>query len=483
MKFGKLLLSLAIPASLALSGCGDQVTYDKSDESKERGRVSVNVVDASGNLLDSVQVTELQENKVKISKNGVATFEDLTVGTHRFRFQREGYAAVEGEIEVVLDGTSAQLPELTVARDNAHIVSMHRLGVSATGKVVRRTYGGDYEPAAGVVVDLRPGAVKTSSFGGEFFVRHYFATTDANGLYRFDDLPEWTSYEVSARPTMFDGMEFLSSSVSEDAWLLSDGAIALPRLDMNEREGSAVLSFLETIESATQPQVVRFNRPVSFRKKSASAPEELVCLDYGLNDDFNKNIVVNTSWNADSTVLSILPASGSWTLGSTYSCEAYYYSTLAGDNVYLDIYFEVGTMEKSWEIAPLKGLALDSAWSENDVYSWIGDSCLADTTSTLRLRWDADKNHYMYKIYARVDAGDVYEYETLYTYRPDSSWTYNGGWNAFFTHDFVQNGPAEKVTFYVAPCKATWLLYGGSTKEFCAPIDLKKGVVLPACTD
>ena len=479
MKFGKLLLSLAIPASLALSGCGDQVTYDKSDESKERGRVSVNVVDASGNLLDSVQVTELQENKVKISKNGVATFEDLTVGTHRFRFQREGYAAVEGEIEVVLDGTSAQLPELTVARDNAHIVSMHRLGVSATGKVVRRTYGGDYEPAAGVVVDLRPGAVKTSSFGGEFFVRHYFATTDANGLYRFDDLPEWTSYEVSARPTMFDGMEFLSASVSENAWLLSDGAIALPRLDMKEREGSALLSFLETIESATQPQVIRFNRSVSFRKETASAPEEFVCMDYGLNDDFYTSVVVNADWNADSTVLSVLPASGSWTLGSRYRCHATY-STLAGDDVYLNILFDVGTTEKSWDIVPVKGLALDSAWSSANNYTWIGDSCLADTTSTLRLRWDADKNHYMYKIYARIDAGDVFEYDSFDAYGQDSSWTYtNGGTDQFFSGSFYWSGPAEKVTFYVAPCKYSAV----SGNAFCAPIDLKKGVVLPACTD
>ncbi len=479
MKLGKLLLSLAIPASLALSGCGDQVTYDKSDESKERGRVSVNVVDASGELLDSVQVTELQGNKVKISKNGVATFEDLTVGVHRFRFQREGYAAVEGEIEVVLDGTSAQLPELTVARDNAHIVSMHRLGVSATGKVVRQVYGGDFEPAAGVVVDLRPGAVKTSSFGGEFFVRHYFATTDANGVYRFDDLPEWTAYAVSARPAMFDGMEFLSPTVSEDAWLLSETAVAMPLLEMAEREGSTLLSFSQTIESATQPQVVRFNRPVSFRKESVSASEAVVCQDYGLNDDFNANIVVNATWNADSTALSILPASGSWTLGSRYQCAATY-STLAGDAVGFSVYFEVGTTEKSWEIVPLKGLALDSAWSGNGVYSWIGDECLADTTSTVRLRWDADKNHYEYKVYVRVDAGDVFEYDHLTTYGPDSSWTYYGsGWDQFFTYDFAFGAPAKKVTFYVTPCKYSW----HPDDAFCAPIDPKKGVVLPACED
>ncbi|MBO7500724.1 MAG: carboxypeptidase regulatory-like domain-containing protein [Fibrobacterales bacterium] len=480
MKLGKLLLSLAfLPALLDLSGCSEQTTYDKSDESKERGRVSVNVVDASGNLLDSVQVTELQGNKVKISKNGVATFDDLTVGTHRFRFQREGYAAVEGEIEVVLDDHSAQLPELTVARDNAHIVSMHRLGVSATGKVVRQVYGGDFEPAAGVVVDLRPGAVKTSSFGGEFFVRHYFATTDENGVYRFDDLPEWTAYAVSARPTVFDGMEFLSPTVTEEAWLLSETAVAMPRLDMTEREGSALLSFSETIESATQPQVVRFSRPVSFRKESSSSPEAVVCEDYGLNDSFANNIVVNASWNADSTVLSILPASGSWTLGSAYDCEATY-STLAGDDVDMDIYFEIGTTEKSWEIVPLKGLALDSAWSSNGVYSWIGDSCLADTTSTVRLRWDADKNHYAYRIYWRIDAGDVFEYETNNAYGRDSLWTYSGsGYDQFFTYDFYSNGPAEKVTFYVAPCKYTWL----PDEPFCAPIDLKKGVVLPACED
>ncbi len=391
----KKLLSLLTLSVLPFAiGCSDDVSTTGAEETDAKARVTLVVQGVDNALLDSVKVVELASKDKKTTKNGRAMFDDLSVGLHRFTLSRDGYATLIVDVDVSVDATTASMDETAIVRDQDHIaVRMSRATASARGRVLRDGASvGEVPslvPVKGATVHLyaepdtalsgRP----TDQFGHPFY--HYETTTDSDGVYLFEGLPEAARYSARAEHRIDLEHVWRATAVRNSRELLDDGVEVFEdmvlALDLKAADDSLILVSNNVSGRYLAPSdsvVLVFNRTINKDDQWASGASVLT-----MGGDLTR---IATAVTVDGNKLVAKPALGtSW---QNNSCYAVVPADLA-DQTGLKYNMTVTQLPVFCVLKDSKvsGFEFDSAFTSADADAYNENDCLKKDAVSARFNW------------------------------------------------------------------------------------------------
>lgn len=346
----KLLKSaIVLTGVVALAGCSD-VAKTENTSVRSSADLIVSVKDlAYGNAIDSVSVTLLnvnKKNKTVVSTNGKAVFKDIPVGGYQIQLERDGYASM-----VCYTGIGLAAAEDTpIAANTTEIVEMPKSGATLSGTAFIDSLGSKIA-ASGAVIS----ASLSLSSGCDFLTSTVSATTDKNGVYTFENLPEKVSVTVSGKA--FEKNSSVYTSNSQNATLEEAGT---PNTALFTTYSIAT-TFNHIVASEIEPDapiVVIFNNSVDVSRSSQITVDDQL---------------ITTKWSNSNKTLTITPA-----VGSSWGEP--------GDNLSLDF-----TVFAS-------GASSDYTRSETIK--------ITNTAAEVNLSWDATKNAEKYEVYRKKSTED-----------------------------------------------------------------------------
>ena len=395
--FSSLLLCGA--ALLALVSCTDDAEYGvrAREESKTTGTISLYFYEEPEfeAPVDSVEVVEFASKKKVYSKNGLAKFADLTVGTHRFSVKRDGFVPFYVDLDLVLDGTTTNIP---IVSDLAKQYGLYREGGVLVGKAWRGGLPGDtvYAPYVGAKVvvsylDLGCGSCEPLEPWRDT------AVVDSNGLYAFKGLPASAAVELRLKPhhegelryeesysyaivplkgdtTWAD--EMLSELQSDTLRLISTNALAI------EDTTAVKLTFARAVT-----EYLHVGNSITVHRKGEANP-----------------VAVDVSWSKDRKTVSVAPVSGRWTSMAEYKLD-YWLVDAAGNRHSSLTFVPVGTALK----APT-GLALDSAYL-GGTSKW-NKKCVERDADELYFSWKKVDGANSYQVFLADEEDVDFNFET-----------------------------------------------------------------------
>ena len=492
----KKLLSLLTLSVLPFAlGCSDEVSTTGADETDAKARVTLVVQGVDNSLLDSVKVVELASKAKKTTKDGRAMFDDLSVGLHRFTLSRDGYATLIVDVDVNVDATTASMDETAIVRDQDHItVRMSRAAASARGRVLRDGAsvgnGATLVPVKGATVHLyaapsmsgRPGF---DQFGHPFY--HYETTTDSDGVYLFEGLPEAATYSAKAEHRIDLEHVWRASAVKNARVLLDDGVEVFEdmvlALDLTAYDDSLVLvsdNISGRYLAPSDSVVLVFNRQLNKDDQWADA-DAVVTMDA----DFMR---VATNVSVDGNKVVVKPALGtSWRNNSCYAVLPTDLADQAGLKTDMASYPHVPVFCVLKESA-VAGFEFDSAFTATLEDAYNDNDCLKKNAAFARFNWTPSANPGdpeigVYEVYVSKNEGkDFVLDQTIKMAAGDTLVTAN-----------VELDPAtldvEKVAFQIRSCtKFSGTFFGAvglwvsTTVDPCGAF-LKKAVELDVCDD
>lgn len=488
----KKLLSLLILSVLPFAlGCSDDVSTTGAEETDAKARVTLVVRGVDNSLLDSVKVVELASKARKTTKNGRAMFDDLSVGQHRFTLSRDGYATLIVDVDVAVDAATASMDETAIVRDQDHIaVHMSRATASARGRVLRDGASvGEVStlvPVKGATVHLyaepvmsgRPGL---DQFGHPFY--HYETTTDSDGVYLFEGLPEVASYSAKAEHRIDLEHVWRASAVKNASVLLDDGVEVFEdmvlALDLKASDDSLILVSDNVSGRYLAPSdsvVLVFNRKINKDDQWVSTFSV-----YTMDGDMRE---IATTAAVDGNRIVVKPALGtSWRNNSCYAL------------VPADIEDQVGlkyvlSLPQLPSFCVLKesavaGFEFDSAFTGTFEDAYNENDCLKKNAAFARFNWTPSANPGepvvgVYELYVSKNEGkDFVLDQTINMAEGDTLVTAT-----------VDLDPAtldvDKVAFQVRTCmKFSGTFFGALGLVSADPCGafLKKAVELDVCDD
>ena len=438
----KLLLPLlAAFAGLAVS-CSDEIAATWSEESKTKGHIAFDLRSLhDGSLLDSVVVVERASGTKRVSKDGRVLFEELDPGELAFVFEREGYASQWQVFSVDLDAVPT---DPMVVRDDAKTVKLRRTGAQFAGLVKRKRYDGSLVPEAGVRVTLRAEADE-----GGFLPEVYEETTDSNGAYLFDDLPELAKVVELRTDFVLDGELLWGMDPVKDSTILLDylgeKIVRAEPLVLEPRDADVLHPLSSNWDglAAKDTLKIRFSHPVKTAKPDLDAGSVVV---YNMTDGWTEVAVV-LSWSKDRKTLSVAPASGSWNVEKRNDYEID--MNLTADNgTSWNGGLVFHTTYNATALSALKNLKVAEAFSENGVSS-LGSKCVADTTSDVTLTWTAQPKAEYYRVALRLVGDDNPQFVRLDSLAADvdTAFVNMNSWTSYPIASKI-----TKVQFAVVPC-------------------------------
>jgi hypothetical protein len=379
----------------------DTMAYD---ESKTSASVDFTITDASSTeALGEVTITYIvdgSEKSVVTDESGHATVKGLRAGNYIMRLSKEGYTDIDFAVGV---GLAADV-EMPVTLDQDADVVMFKSGVTLNGKVKLMNADGDQVLEEGVTVDLRLG-------GASFTQEVVTTTTNADGEFTFSDLPEMAIYTVSVRRYTKGDEIYVGPGTWTEQGLFSGDVVSKPSaFVMNLDAPELDVDDINDEIGRSEDLVIQFSEPVDV--------DDIEFGDIQVTRS-GTEVLVNVSWSASNTVLTISPENGDWGATGSYYVEVSLNST-AGDALNDDIYFSVGAADVPVPSA-VTGFALES-WE--DVF---GDE-YTDTDPTsdayyVTLTWNEVDDASGYEIWQKRDDDDNYELRTTIYDETDTSIT------------------------------------------------------------
>lgn len=298
---------------LGLTACSDDTVINVNDESKEKAKISIRVLDSySLEPVDSVEVVSLVdgEGPSLTDKDGRTAFTGLAIGDYRFQVSKDGYATSLVAESLVEAGTG----DVARVEDAVIDVPLHKLGVSVRGTVLLRDpNNGDRKPASGVTVVL--------AFDNAYIYPHEVSVeTDDLGGYDFGKVAEGVGFSVYVAQVKDGKYTYQGKSIYSNA----DGMRAGEKINA----GVATLAVM-----GVEPELIKSNFSSIGAKDTLSmtfsvpltedsvATAWKVCVCSGsttCSATSGKETLVKAFLSKEGATVNIVPVSKNWSVGSTY---------------------------------------------------------------------------------------------------------------------------------------------------------------------
>jgi hypothetical protein len=388
MKYSAYMTSIFL-IPLVFSACSDSSDVTSYDESKTTGSMDFTLSDyGTSSRIDSVKVDWIKNGTLETQytdENGHLTISDLPSGNYTFTLSKSNYATLIGNQTFTPSGQT----EMPIIPDVDASVKMHRLGVTISGKVKLELRDGSKEAVKGAVVDLKVGLPDEVDNGGlighyELETLFYSTTTDKNGVFTFDSIPEGLeTYSLQVRNFTQDGVVYHAlDSLSAGTDLKFGQTITLDS------------SFILTI-SRTNLVINNFES----EKVSSADTLELVFSDTVDVSEIETNdisvssesiIATNYAFSSGKTVLKVWPVQGNWGIDGNYTLSLDLIST-SGSKLDTTLTFYAINTNKPTTI---KGFELEH--SDSIEYS----------TSSLTFKWNKAKKVSGYALFQKQSSAN-----------------------------------------------------------------------------
>jgi hypothetical protein len=245
----------------------------------------------------------------------LASFESTRAGAYLVRLTLEGYEDSQEPLTVATAGTE-NVAALTVSQT----YRIHRKGSVVKGRILLRPALGPDTTAIvatqDVVVELRSTASGTGSGNTVYRRPVRVVRTSASGHFSFDSLPEISGYAITVPEFTLNGRTYSQASANvASGTLLAGQEYTHPNITLSPTTSGTFQVFARSLAlSATTTLVLEFSAPVDTAK--------LIAGDIQLRTTVGTtttNIASTRTWSNGLTVLSLVPAAGSWNTGVTYS--------------------------------------------------------------------------------------------------------------------------------------------------------------------
>jgi hypothetical protein len=389
------LLASALLASLSFMACSDDVVMSAYEESKTTASADFTVTDVDGEALDSVTVEWVYNGKLKTSMTdsaGRLVLRDLRAASYRFRFLKDEFAAIDLNVNMLPQGTS----DMPIIPDVDATIRMHALGVSLAGEVKLTDSDGNRSLQEGVTLDLEMDPPTT----GTWVKQTYTTTTDENGAFVFEDLPEkafW--YKVSVRRFEDDANKVYRATAdwTENSTLRgSDVATKLtpfilvldvPALEIDQTNSEGINSsddFEMTFSQSVNTGDIMLNDLVVISNSSGRV------------------VAVDFEWANSATELTVTPVNGDWGEAGDYNISGRIES-VDGSVLNIDEDFEVLA---TGDAGAVSGLEVE--WWRDDSWTTHDNDSLDSNAEDVALIWNKVSGAVGYEVYRKASDEDNY---------------------------------------------------------------------------
>ena len=299
-----------LAAGTFLAACGADEVVNINDEAKDKATITLKVMDNhDGSAIEGATVySVVDDDSVKSDELGLSIWEKQVLGTHAFQISKEGYATILTAVTLGEQGQG------NVARVGDEIVpvKMYKTGVTASGTVLYTDDKGNRVAAKEVTV--------YASLPSSFVPSELSTKTDKNGEYKFENLPEGVSVDISVGQITIDKKTYAGAAVETigGPTYRAGDAVSVAIIDMDKVAGQlvAVSNNLDEIDTTTSLKLTFSTELVADSVKGKWSVTK------GSND-----VIVTASLGDDKKSIVIKPFSGKWTNGSSYSVSGVVYST------------------------------------------------------------------------------------------------------------------------------------------------------------
>jgi hypothetical protein len=270
-------------------------------------KLSVFVQDAStGKALEgvSIKLRSTEETAITRTGSGVASFEEVHVGSHTILAEKAGYAA-----SVKTTSIESIASDIYIAEETTENITLY----PATASLVGNLFYGSIEdasvskPAAGAKVLIQYAASL------EFLNRNYTATVDATGKYAFSKLPAaGTDYTITALEyNPGDGRTLAATPIAPVLALQNE--ITAYDNDRKRVYSSDVSMFVlmsyNSIVSSNEPAVFKFSDKIN-KDKIANKKDAVTASGEAVNVSWQDSSITVTpvgEWYGNSFTVTFMP--------------------------------------------------------------------------------------------------------------------------------------------------------------------------------
>jgi hypothetical protein len=301
------LLTLA-GSLMVLAACTADTMLDPNLE----GTASITVLDANTNQpVDGVTLEFVGGPDKKTSSVGQATFENLRAGAYLVRLSKNGFESSQEPLTITTSGT-----EKVVAVNVTQTYRLHRKGPAIKGRILMRPLNVSDTTATvaadSVWVELRLTASGTGSGSTTYLAPVRTVKTSATGTYSFDSIPEFSTYALVVPEFSRGGKTFSQASANvASGTLIGSQQYTHPNSVLSPAPLGQLQVFARSANLITdQGWVFEFSSAVDTARIGAQA----VLLR-------TATVSVNSTrtWTDNFTVLTIRPATGTWSAATAYS--------------------------------------------------------------------------------------------------------------------------------------------------------------------
>lgn len=299
-----------LAAGTFLAACGADEVVNINDEAKDKATITLKVMDNhDGSAIEGATVySVVDDESVKSDELGLSIWEKQVLGTHAFQISKEGYATILTAVTLGEQGQG------NVARVGDEIVpvEMYKTGVTASGTVLYTDDKGNRVAAKEVTV--------YASLPSTFVPSELSTKTDKNGEYKFENLPEGVSVDISVGQITIDKKTYAGAAVETigGPTYRAGDAVSVAIINMDKVAGQlvAVSNNLDEIDTTTSLKLTFSTELVADSVKGKWSVTK-----------GGKDVIVTASLGDDKKSIVIKPFSGKWTNGSSYSVSGVVYST------------------------------------------------------------------------------------------------------------------------------------------------------------
>ena len=319
----KLKLAFGIvSAAMLFSACGEDSVTNIQDEAKDKGMITLKVVDSNTGLaIDSAEVYSLIHAETELTDTlGVTTWKKNAIGDYEYTITKDGYAT-RTYMAILTEDSQGDIARV---EDRIQVVYMYKQGVSVKGTVLLRDpQNGNLSAAKGVKVVL--------SYENSFIVPSEISTkTDTSGVYEFKNLAEGLAYSVKVPQVSVDDMTYAAedNKAVNEALRKGEQRVLEPvTMNIVGLNPELIKDNLQTIEVGDK---VRLSFSTKLVADSVSAAWKVYkgavnyyydddAYDYVYNYNGNTEVLVTASLDDDGKTVVIKPVSEKWTKLATYT--------------------------------------------------------------------------------------------------------------------------------------------------------------------
>ncbi len=304
----KLITMLLVIFSLFLFlGCDNAALEVGNEEAKTSGSIDITIKDINTLMgIDSAKIswTLNGTNDSRFTDSlGNATISGFPRGVYLFKIEKDGYASVQS---YVVDFYSTGENAMPVLGDYDTTLLLHPKTISIQGIVKKQDTEGNITPQAGVIVDLQ----LDKAYGFEQI--SLIDTTDANGSYQFDSIPEQSfTYSVSTRTFQVAGYPYQRVTLTQLMGLKSGEIVVMePAIAGIDANPFQVDSYTREIGTSDTLSII-FSDTIDITKIRKG--------DIIVQNGMPTTIAADYSFNVDNKTLKLFPAKATWGERGDYS--------------------------------------------------------------------------------------------------------------------------------------------------------------------